>query len=199
LKKRYTHLYPLIVYTPASGFSGSDSFIYQVNDGNGGTDTATVTLTVTVANLTGDASNNTQVGTNAANATDLTGDANNNTLVGTNFSDTLTGSDGVFVAQGGAGNDSINVIFTATMKNSSFVLNLTGDESVMLISKDFLNGNDVITLLGSYARSNVDLGGGNDLFVGGWESIALSVAAVMTRWWAMVETIAYWEMRAMTR
>jgi len=33
-------------YTPASGFSGSDSFTYSVIDGNGGTGTATVNLTV---------------------------------------------------------------------------------------------------------------------------------------------------------
>ena len=34
-------------YTPDTGFTGSDSFIYQVSDGNGGTDTATVSITVT--------------------------------------------------------------------------------------------------------------------------------------------------------
>jgi Ca2+-binding RTX toxin-like protein len=53
------------------------------------------------------------------------------------------------------------------MNNSLFVLNLTGDEPVTPISNDPLDGNDEITLLGSYARSNVDLGGGDDRFVGG--------------------------------
>lgn len=33
-------------YTPEAGFSGTDSFIYSLSDGKGGTDTATVTLTV---------------------------------------------------------------------------------------------------------------------------------------------------------
>src|SRR5262245_17331577 len=33
-------------YTPAPGYSGTDSFIYEVSDGNGGTDTATVTIDV---------------------------------------------------------------------------------------------------------------------------------------------------------
>ncbi|SHK49015.1 PA14 domain-containing protein, partial [Rubritalea squalenifaciens DSM 18772] len=33
-------------YTPASGFTGRDSFTYVVSDGNGGTDTATVTISV---------------------------------------------------------------------------------------------------------------------------------------------------------
>ncbi len=35
-----------VVYTPASGYSGSDSFTYTVSDGNGGTATAAVNLTV---------------------------------------------------------------------------------------------------------------------------------------------------------
>ena len=34
-------------YDPDAGFSGSDSFSYQVSDGNGGTDTVTIAVTVT--------------------------------------------------------------------------------------------------------------------------------------------------------
>jgi len=37
-------------YTPATGFFGADSFTYQANDGHGGTDTATVSITVTAPN-----------------------------------------------------------------------------------------------------------------------------------------------------
>ncbi|WP_227498710.1 tandem-95 repeat protein [Synechococcus sp. PCC 7336] len=37
-------------YTPDADFNGSDSFTYAVSDGNGGTDTATVTLTVDPVN-----------------------------------------------------------------------------------------------------------------------------------------------------
>lgn len=36
-----------VIYTPATGFSGSDSLSYIVTDGKGGTATATVTITVT--------------------------------------------------------------------------------------------------------------------------------------------------------
>ena len=35
-----------IVFTPASSFSGTETFTYTISDGNGGTDSATVTVTV---------------------------------------------------------------------------------------------------------------------------------------------------------
>lgn len=38
------------IYTPNSGFTGTDSFTYTVNDGQGNSDTATVTVTVNPAN-----------------------------------------------------------------------------------------------------------------------------------------------------
>ncbi|MNT63947.1 hypothetical protein D3C72_2018030 [compost metagenome] len=34
------------IYTPNAGFTGSDSFTYTIRDGRGGTDTATVFVTV---------------------------------------------------------------------------------------------------------------------------------------------------------
>jgi hypothetical protein len=33
-------------YTPAKGFTGTDTFTYTISDGHGGTATATVTITV---------------------------------------------------------------------------------------------------------------------------------------------------------
>ncbi|WP_418138899.1 Ig-like domain-containing protein [Marinomonas sp. RS-M-Aa-14] len=44
-----------VVFTPASGFSGTASFDYTVSDGNGGTDTATATINI-VADEEGQAS-----------------------------------------------------------------------------------------------------------------------------------------------
>jgi len=38
-----------VVYTPATGFTGTDSFTYTISDGNGGTATATVSVTVSAA------------------------------------------------------------------------------------------------------------------------------------------------------
>ncbi|MCK5247034.1 tandem-95 repeat protein, partial [Candidatus Bipolaricaulota bacterium] len=39
-----------VIYTPDSDFNGIDTFTYVVSDGNGGTDTATVTVTVSAVN-----------------------------------------------------------------------------------------------------------------------------------------------------
>jgi hypothetical protein len=39
-----------ITYTPNSGFIGIDTFDYTISDGNGGTDTATVSIEVSAAN-----------------------------------------------------------------------------------------------------------------------------------------------------
>ncbi len=36
-------------YTPAGGFTGTDSFTYTISDGQGGTDTANVNVTITLA------------------------------------------------------------------------------------------------------------------------------------------------------
>ena len=43
-----------IVYAPVSGFSGQDTFTYTVSDGRGGSDTATVIVTVRPANAPSD-------------------------------------------------------------------------------------------------------------------------------------------------
>src|SRR4029077_11438930 len=39
-----------VSYTPAANYFGTDSFTYTISDGNGGTDTATVNVTVTSVN-----------------------------------------------------------------------------------------------------------------------------------------------------
>ena len=35
-----------VTFTPKGGASGTDSFMYTISDGNGGTSTATVTITI---------------------------------------------------------------------------------------------------------------------------------------------------------
>ena len=44
-----------VTYTPNAGFNGQDSFTYDISDGKGGTDTATVTITVNPVNDAPDA------------------------------------------------------------------------------------------------------------------------------------------------
>jgi cytochrome oxidase Cu insertion factor (SCO1/SenC/PrrC family) len=46
-----------LVYTPNTNFNGTDSFIYSISDGKGGTDTATVNITVNPINDPPDAVN----------------------------------------------------------------------------------------------------------------------------------------------
>lgn len=73
-------------YIPNADFTGSDSFIYQINDGNGGTDTATVDITIN------------PVESNAITVTnqqdDLTGAVNDDIILGLLGADTLTGNGG---------------------------------------------------------------------------------------------------------
>jgi predicted extracellular nuclease len=124
------------------------------------------------------------------------GAGNNDRMFGGAGNDTIADPDGILGAHGGTGNDTINVTFaptwdnntnpndaprsdgkitggygnddiTVTMNHPRFFINLKGDEPVNPISNDPRDGNDVITLLGSYANSVVDLGGGNDRFNGG--------------------------------
>jgi len=106
--------------------------------------------------------------------------------------DSITDSDGVNRADGGTGNDTIDIAFaapsnnntnpnyvppteakiiggigndtiTVTINNNDFAIDLKGDEPTSSNS----DGNDVITLLGIYANSIVDMGGGDDTFQGG--------------------------------
>ena len=65
-----------VVYTPNSGFTGSDSFSYQVTDGSGATATATVSITV-----------------GATNSPPTADDVNATTQTGTPVTVTLSGSD----------------------------------------------------------------------------------------------------------
>ena len=44
------HVDGAITYTPDADYNGADSFRYNVSDGHGGTDTATVGVTVTPVN-----------------------------------------------------------------------------------------------------------------------------------------------------
>lgn len=93
-----------IIYTPNSGFAGNDQFTYQINDGNGGVNTATVTITVDDAgNINGTSGNDTIIGTNGDDV--INGLGGNDNLRGTSGNDTVDGGDGNDRVQGQVGND----------------------------------------------------------------------------------------------
>jgi Ca2+-binding RTX toxin-like protein len=124
----------------------------------------------------------------------------NDRMFGGNGQDTIIDPDGILGAHGGEGNDTIAVNFaatwdndnksstaprsdgkitggfgddniTVTMNKGGFFLNMKGDEPTSNTPSD---GNDTVTLLGTYGNAVVDLGGGNDIFNGGGGSDNIS-------------------------
>ncbi|BAY78897.1 hypothetical protein NIES25_53760 (plasmid) [Nostoc linckia NIES-25] len=174
----------LSISNPSSGLAlgsnTSQNIIIADNDSSLG-----ISITGTTGNdvLTGGAGNDTLRGL----------EGNNDILFGGDGNDTIIDPDGILGAHGGTGNDAIDVTFginwdndnnpnnnprsdgkitggygddniTVTMNNSKFFINMKGDEPTSNTPQD---GNDIITLKGSYGNSVVDLGGGNDIFTGG--------------------------------
>ncbi|MGD9649764.1 MAG: type I secretion C-terminal target domain-containing protein [Dongiaceae bacterium] len=115
----------------------------------------------------------------------------NDELIGSDYDDVITDKDGVALAHGAAGNDVIKITFAAawdndgkasnapvsdgisggygndeitiTMNNKKFVIALYADEA----KESGQDGHDKVTLLGTYDKSTVYLGGGDDIFYGG--------------------------------
>ncbi len=87
-------------YTRDASYIGVDSFTYMVNDGHGGSDTATVSIRVS------DATGRTLTGNDRAN--NMAGGSGNDTLNGRGGNDTLNGRGGNDTLNGGDGNDTLN-------------------------------------------------------------------------------------------
>lgn len=104
-------------YTASEDLIGFDTFTYTLSDGNGLTDTATVTITIAAPSgaIVGTAGGNTQTGTSgndiliglAGNDT-INGNAGNDTGYGGGGLDTFNGGDGDDSFFGGFGNDTMN-------------------------------------------------------------------------------------------
>lgn len=164
-------------YAPPADFVGADSFEYSISDGNGGTDTATVTLNVAApaGAIVGTASNDTLVGTVRANKifglagddTIRTGNGNDaayggtgdDKLYGGNGSDhldggagddTLYGGNGPDILTGGTGND----ILYGGNGGDTFVLNATDVGNGVDTIKDFSVKTDRLDLSDIFSGAN---------------------------------------------
>lgn len=91
-----------IIFTAEDGYTGPASFTYTVTDNNGGTDTATVNLTMTDTPII-TPPNSEIIGDKADNQ--LLGNDENNVLFGDQGNDAIDGQAGDDLVQGGQGND----------------------------------------------------------------------------------------------
>jgi Ca2+-binding RTX toxin-like protein len=185
-----------VTATDEAGVIVSETFNVAIEGNSNGTPSADSFVGTASNNTMNGNGRNNFIDGKAGNDTLDGGAGNNDRLFGGDGNDTIRDADGVLGAHGGPGNDTITVTFastwdnntnsndaprsdskitgglgndtiTVTMNNNNFFINLKGDEQVNPISNDPQDGNDVITLLGRYANSVVDLGGGNDKFTGG--------------------------------
>ncbi|MBY6003563.1 tandem-95 repeat protein [Salipiger bermudensis] len=84
------------VYTPNAGFIGQDSFVYRVDDGQGGFAAGLVTIDVGVETLTG-----------SAGADRISGGDGRQVIEGLDGADKLLGGTGSDTLEGGAGSDKL--------------------------------------------------------------------------------------------
>ncbi len=128
-----------VSYTPAANFSGSDSFIYTVSDGNGGTDTATVSVTVTSVNDAPDAVNDSATVSEDSGANSI--NVRSNDSIAPDTGETLTvssvtnGSNGAVAITGGG---------TAVSYTPN--LNFFGTDSFTYTISDGNGGTDTATV-----------------------------------------------------
>ena len=147
-----THTANDVTYTPAADFNGADSFTYTISDGNGGTDTATVSITVDPINDNPNAVNDTNITgedmglviTVLTNDSDIDGDTLAVTAItqGTNGSVTHTANDVTYtpaadfngadsftytISDGNGGADTATVSITVTAVNDAPVAVVDSD------------------------------------------------------------------------
>jgi hypothetical protein len=162
-----------ITFTPTTGFSGNASFDYSISDGNGGTSSATVIVTVgTVQNggngqdtLTGNAGNDSLNGGNGEDT--LIGNAGNDTLIGGNGTDLLLGNAGDDLLNGGNGCDTLrgglgNDTLTGGYGGGDVFVFASGDGTDTITN--FQLSNDKIGLTGGLTFENLSFSGNNIIF-----------------------------------
>ncbi|KFE60960.1 internalin [Hyalangium minutum] len=124
-------------FTPDANFNGTTSFTYRISDGNGGTDSATVTVTVTPSNDDPTASDDTFTVTEDSGATAMDVLFNDSSLPDDNETLTITA-----VTQPANG----SVTFTATGVTFTPAANFFGTTSFTYSINDGNGGNDTATV-----------------------------------------------------
>ncbi len=147
------------IYTPEANYSGNDSFGYQVSDGQGGFDTATVDLSIAPV---ADAPQVTVADVAVTVAAD-----GGQTVLGDGGDNTLTGGSGTDTLQGLAGNDTLNGepptptfgAKTSGLDISAVLGDLDGSESLQV----------TVTGLppGAFLSAGTDQGGGTWILTAG--------------------------------
>jgi hypothetical protein len=150
----------LLVYTPASDLLGFDSFSYTIDNGIGGT--ATATVNVAVFSQVGTFGNDTLTGSSVGDF--IRGGAGDDFVDGTEGNDKLLGNWGNDILVGGEGND----LLVGGLGNDLLVGG-AGSDRFLLVSNletdtiaDFESGVDALALFGSLTFGQLDITQSND-------------------------------------
>ena len=166
-----------IVFTPAAGFSGEASFSYTVEDGKGGTASASVTLTVAAPVPVGTPGDDELAGTDR-NDTIQAGDgddvveagAGNDMVDGGEGDDLLEGEHGDDTLKGGAGDDAlVGGAGNDRLEGAEGDDTLDGGEG----DDTLLGGTGADTLLGGAGNDSINAGAGDDVMGGDGDDIII--------------------------
>ncbi|MGI3170783.1 Ig-like domain-containing protein [Pseudooceanicola sp. C21-150M6] len=141
-------------YTPAAGFTGTDTFTYTITDGDL-TDTAVVTVEVEGDDTPPPPPSDGERIRGDANDNALVGGTGDDTVLGLDGDDEIEGGEGDDIAFGGAGDDSMD-----GGDDDDYLSGGSGDDDIM-----GGDGNDVSK--GGDGDDYIDSGDGEDLAVGG--------------------------------
>jgi Ca2+-binding RTX toxin-like protein len=141
------------LFAPTTDFTGSGSFDYTAKDGNGGTDTGTVSVTVKAISHSGDGS--------------VTGGSGDDALQGGTGNDTLNGGTGNDLMYGGAGDD----IFIYDSADTYRVDGEAGTDTLQMsgsgdtLNLTSLNNTHYFNLFGGMERIDITGSGDNSLIM----------------------------------
>lgn len=160
----------------ANGETATDTFSYTINDGDGGTDNATVILTVNGVDEATDeplhliGTKKADILTGASNDDVLIGLNGNDTLIGLNGNDTLRGGNGKDLLQGGRGHD----LLTGGLGKDTFVLS-AGEGTDIITDFD----KDLIGLTGGLGVGDLTFSG-NDIILSNTNEVLATLTGVET-------------------